>query len=618
MSAPTSYADRELAHPPSMLERNAPYICLCAARCCQKRWWHIGFGYHLKGEWGQAVGEHRKGLIGLRTFFLTIFMILTAVAATADEFDPQLIERQLVLKRGADPEDAALAAHLSETAMQLYETASAGAKASPNPMAPVVSTMVNSPEISLSTLIVRINEQRRKEYLKISRVGISDEDAALASERIQALDELISTLSEVAHYAKSDIAAQKQEDVAEDEECVEPPADVDPVDTPSCLKPGESVGDAICRIRCEKTAEKLAELEQLVTRQAQYFEDTQIEIQDKEELARVFAMLLSESKTEATQIKAVIAQHTTELSKASTASERSAIAEKIGRLAGIRDALASRSVSYAADQTKADKSVGQLKEGLKSVGKRLDEARTAAFTARAELELCLRSCVEEGMRSGEQFTLLNRFTQPMPQAVIRLSKSSFKPGEAITGSYTSSKKLDRDAWFGVIPATVPHGSEEQADQHDLKRLTVGNAEGSRPFSLSVTLESGLYTLRMFDDDDAGQEVVSVPFRVAQDSTKPGKIDLSGLWVSKDYQCEGKYWTETVRIQHFGDDIVGVKVTGDACVPAGAITFKGQTTTNIQCRVGNPDDPANSYVSGLILFVKNDSFKICGHEFIRAE
>lgn len=53
------------------------------------------------------------------------------------------------------------------------------------------------------------------------------------------------------------------------------------------------------------------------------------------------------------------------------------------------------------------------------------------------------------------------------------------------------------------------------------------------------------------------------------------VDLSGLWAGDGYTCtEGRVPTEQISIVQNENSIVATKKTGDACIPAGQVTFQG--------------------------------------------
>lgn len=98
------------------------------------------------------------------------------------------------------------------------------------------------------------------------------------------------------------------------------------------------------------------------------------------------------------------------------------------------------------------------------------------------------------------------------KAGLILSKNSFIPGEVIMVKYTALPEYDPSAWIGIIPSTVPHGSEAENDKYDmtyqyLQKSTAGEKNFRAP------MEPGKYDLRMHDTDNNGIEVASVTFEV---------------------------------------------------------------------------------------------------------
>lgn len=99
---------------------------------------------------------------------------------------------------------------------------------------------------------------------------------------------------------------------------------------------------------------------------------------------------------------------------------------------------------------------------------------------------------------------------------ISLSKTVFTPGEAIVLQFTAPGNYATNAWIGIIPSNISHGSEAVNDQYDLTyQYLRGLTSGSFTFSAPVTL--GNYDFRMHDTDSAGREVASVSFTVAESS-----------------------------------------------------------------------------------------------------
>jgi hypothetical protein len=99
-----------------------------------------------------------------------------------------------------------------------------------------------------------------------------------------------------------------------------------------------------------------------------------------------------------------------------------------------------------------------------------------------------------------------------------------------------------------------------------------------------------------------------------DDPKPktdNRTDLTGIWIAEGYQCPwGTSHTEIIDIVHDlkTEEVKATKVTGDACVTAGNITFTGKYSNNkieIILRVGSPSNPNSGQRAGSITVV-NDS------------
>jgi predicted acyl esterase len=98
------------------------------------------------------------------------------------------------------------------------------------------------------------------------------------------------------------------------------------------------------------------------------------------------------------------------------------------------------------------------------------------------------------------------------QVTLRLEKNSFAPGETIRVSFTALPDFAANAWVGIIPSTVPHGSEAVNDQHDITYQYL-NKRTSGELAFTAPTQPGSYDFRMNDRDDNGKEVASVSFRV---------------------------------------------------------------------------------------------------------
>ena len=93
-----------------------------------------------------------------------------------------------------------------------------------------------------------------------------------------------------------------------------------------------------------------------------------------------------------------------------------------------------------------------------------------------------------------------------------LEKTAFAPGEAIQVRFTSSEHFPSNAWVGIIPSNVPHGSEATNDQHDLTYQYLQNRL-SGMLTFTAPPQMGQYDLRLHSTDDNGVEVASVSFTV---------------------------------------------------------------------------------------------------------
>ena len=71
-------------------------------------------------------------------------------------------------------------------------------------------------------------------------------------------------------------------------------------------------------------------------------------------------------------------------------------------------------------------------------------------------------------------------------------------------------------------------------------------------------------------------------------------DISGVWNSSDYECPaGIQHIEKFKIVKNEDVYTAIKLVGDACVPAGFVTFVWDSNRN-NCRIfgGQASDPAS--------------------------
>jgi len=95
---------------------------------------------------------------------------------------------------------------------------------------------------------------------------------------------------------------------------------------------------------------------------------------------------------------------------------------------------------------------------------------------------------------------------------LSLARDRYSPGEAIVVDFTAPGSYASNAWIGIIPSQVPHGSEAENDRHDLTyQYLQKRTSGSLTFTAPTAV--GNYDLRLHDTDNNGKEVASVSFQV---------------------------------------------------------------------------------------------------------
>lgn len=98
---------------------------------------------------------------------------------------------------------------------------------------------------------------------------------------------------------------------------------------------------------------------------------------------------------------------------------------------------------------------------------------------------------------------------------LQLDKKYYKPGEDIQVRFTASSSYSSNAWIGIIPSNVTHGSEAENDKHDISFQYInGLLSGTKTFV--APKNTGSYDFRMNDSDNNGHEVASVSFVVTND------------------------------------------------------------------------------------------------------
>ncbi len=108
-------------------------------------------------------------------------------------------------------------------------------------------------------------------------------------------------------------------------------------------------------------------------------------------------------------------------------------------------------------------------------------------------------------------------------ASLTINKRGYAPGESITVTFSAPAGLPTNAWIGIIPSSVPHGSEATNDQNDVSyQYLNGSTYGTLTFAAPTT--PGNYDLRMNNSDNNGAELTYVSFTVAG-GTAPASASL---------------------------------------------------------------------------------------------
>ncbi len=122
------------------------------------------------------------------------------------------------------------------------------------------------------------------------------------------------------------------------------------------------------------------------------------------------------------------------------------------------------------------------------------------------------------------------------KVTLKLSGTRFIPGEAVRVDFTVDGDLPDNAWVGIVPSSVPHGSEATNDQHDVDYEYL-HRRASGTLALRAPADGGKYDVRANDSDDNGREVASVSFEVSATVTaadmaaqlrSSGRVALYGI------------------------------------------------------------------------------------------
>ncbi len=110
-----------------------------------------------------------------------------------------------------------------------------------------------------------------------------------------------------------------------------------------------------------------------------------------------------------------------------------------------------------------------------------------------------------------RFSVKGKYT--ITKGKLSLSKKTFHPGEKITVTFKASYNYKRNAWVGIIPSRIPHGSEARNDRYDITYQYL-NKRISGKLTFYAPYRNGNFDFRMHDTDYNGREVASVSFTVS--------------------------------------------------------------------------------------------------------
>jgi len=101
----------------------------------------------------------------------------------------------------------------------------------------------------------------------------------------------------------------------------------------------------------------------------------------------------------------------------------------------------------------------------------------------------------------------------------------------------------------------------------------------------------------------------------------GEDWMKGNWIGQGYGCIGRNdITEDIYVEYVNGEFVAKKITGDDCVPAPNVTFRGklpdkfETGRSYQCTItlGNPYAPASTSSNNCkVVPLEKDKFKVDG-------
>lgn len=123
------------------------------------------------------------------------------------------------------------------------------------------------------------------------------------------------------------------------------------------------------------------------------------------------------------------------------------------------------------------------------------------------LLLTFASCKKEEKASGT--TVLDEDYK----VEMSTDKTEYSPGDTITLTIKAEGFDDKaNAWVGMVPSEVPHGSEDENDAYDVEYFYIYEIEGGKA-TFTAPETPGSYDFRLNDSDDTGVEVAYITITV---------------------------------------------------------------------------------------------------------
>lgn len=148
------------------------------------------------------------------------------------------------------------------------------------------------------------------------------------------------------------------------------------------------------------------------------------------------------------------------------------------------------------------------------------------------------------------------------KAAMKLDRDVFLPGEHMKITFTAGDDFAESAWIGILPASIPHGSEDVNDQHDVGYTYLGG-KASGVIEMYAPTEAGSWELRMHDTDADGREVAVTPFSV--------KGELETDEIAAKLEEEGSLALYGIRFRTDSAEIEGDSV--QALAPVGQLLIR---------------------------------------------